>query len=71
MVEWLSASEEKPSWEEVAATSSVTKHYWEQWNALRLVGGVLIKKWVLKNGKVGFQQTVVPKVLQAHLLREM
>ena len=29
-----------------------------------------MKKWVLKDGKVGFQQTVVPKVLRADLLWE-
>ena len=44
VLEWLEASVKRPSWEEVATTSPATKHYWEQWDTLRLVRGVLVKK---------------------------
>ena len=61
---------DRPPWEEVVVTSHATKHYWRQVKAFRLVGGVLVKKRILKDGKVGFQQTVVPKALRADLLWE-
>ena len=70
VMEWLEVSAERPPWEEVAATRPATKYYWEQWDALRLIGGVLVKKWVLKDGKVGFRQTVVPKALRVDLMQE-
>ena len=70
IVAQLAASTDRPTWEEIAATSPITKHYWEQWDVLRLEGGVLQRRWTTPDGRVRFWQTVAPKQVRAQLLRE-
>ncbi len=50
----LMGQDNKPAWEEVAALSPATKHYWAQWKSLRFGGGVLLKKWMTADGRMRF-----------------
>lgn len=49
IVEPLERGADKPPWKEIAPTSSATRHYWAQWNSLRLGGGMLLNKWMTRN----------------------
>ncbi|KAK3878810.1 hypothetical protein Pcinc_016620 [Petrolisthes cinctipes] len=70
VIRWLEAGPERPNWEEVAAESTTTKCFEEQWEKLRLDRGLLSKHWVSTGGSsTGMWLVVVPRALRAELLQ--
>ena len=73
VVRWLSASGERPHWEEVSVESPATKCLVDQWETLRVDDhGVLVKRWEAIGG-VGRDAwlVVVPRALRAEVLSEL
>ena len=71
VIEWLEASADRPSWEEVAPGGDYTKAYWAQWDSLQLVDGVLYRLWETPCGDAVLKQLVVPKSLRDKVLQEL
>lgn len=61
MIRWIEESQERPDWPEVAPLSTPTKVIWQDWDAFRLVDGILERKWVRPDGQVLFWQAIAPK----------
>ena len=70
IIKCMEESSQKPSWEDVSAWSPVSKRYWEQWEQLRLAGGVLQRRWESGNGLDRSWIFVVPRSQRKSLLSE-
>ncbi|KAG0724923.1 hypothetical protein GWK47_039591 [Chionoecetes opilio] len=71
VVEWLSQTSERPAWEAVSGESPAAKHYWPQWDTLRLEDGVLQRCWTTLDGLHHYWLTVLPMKMRAAALEEM
>lgn len=59
----------KPTWEEIETFSPDTKHYWEQWDLLRLRNGMLERRWETADGRTRWLM-IVPRKMRAAVLKE-
>jgi len=57
----------KPTWDEVAATSSVTKVLWNQWQGLLVHEGELYRKFERHDGRPAVLQLVVPYKIRRNI----
>ncbi|KAK8372281.1 hypothetical protein O3P69_007821, partial [Scylla paramamosain] len=72
VVRWLEASDERPSWQVVAAESPAAKCLVSQWETLSIdESGVLVKRWEAVGG-MGRDAwlVVVPRTMRPELLKE-
>ncbi|GBM13960.1 hypothetical protein AVEN_152386-1 [Araneus ventricosus] len=60
----------RPSWEEIAQESPVTKRYWAVWDSLHLKDGVLYRKWESDGGSSCRWQLILLKSRIPEVLRE-
>ena len=58
----------RPKNSEVAGLSPAARHYWILWDALKLVGGVLVKQYVKEDKTGTFTQTIIPESLKREVL---
>lgn len=73
VVRWLEASDERPSWQVVAAESPAAKCLVSQWETLSIdESGVLVKRWEAVGG-MGRDAwlVVVPRTMRPELLKEV
>ena len=68
VISWLEQSENRPPWDDVSASSGVTKAYWAQWRSLCLEQGLLVRLWETPSGDSAVKQITVPKALQKRVL---
>ena len=61
-------SDHKPKWDEISHLGSNPKHYWSQWDRLKLVNGVLYREWYEKQGGPPTLQLVLPEIWRAEVL---
>lgn len=66
----LDQSNDKPSWQEISHSSSVTKTLWRMWDRLSLENGVLFKNW-FDDENNSHMQLVVPKEKQSDVFHYM
>ena len=57
----LESSTAKPSWADVELQSSTVKCLWHEWDRLRVIDGVLHRKWISVDGSPDFMQIVLPR----------
>ena len=67
MLEWKEGGS-RPSGQEVAASSPATKHYWLTWGLLSVEDGVLLWKFIKRDGTGEFDQIITPRSMQKELL---
>ena len=60
----------RPAWDDVSSASRETKHYWTQWDLLKVRGGVLQRRWESVNGSTERWLTVIPRSLRSLMLQE-
>lgn len=53
---------EKPSWDDVAPFSEMTKTLWRQFDRLSLMDGVLSRRFETADGHDSWQQVILPRV---------
>jgi len=70
VMQWVEA-QQRPPWEAVSRFSATTKGLWSKFGALRLCPGVLQRAWTEPASGEERWQRVVPKGLQAEVLRAM
>ncbi|GBM81623.1 hypothetical protein AVEN_82351-1 [Araneus ventricosus] len=54
-------SAHRPSWQEIAKESPVTKRYWALWDSLHLKDSVLYRRWESDDGSPCRWQVILPK----------
>ena len=70
VMQWVEA-QQRPPWEMVSRFSATTKGLWSKFGSLRLCQGVLQRAWTEPASGEERWQLVVPKGLQAEVLRAM
>jgi hypothetical protein len=60
--------QKKPTVNDITAWSADAKRYWQDWERLRLVNGVLRRAWFDVSGKEVKQQLIVPRCLVKEVL---
>jgi len=65
------ASPTKPKWEEISSLSPASKAYMAQWDRMEIQDGVLTRRYVSKDAKRVWRQTVLPKVLREDVLKQL
>lgn len=68
LIKPLQNGRERPTWQEISAYSCRLKALWRQWNRLKLIGGVLYRKWVEEETSRHYWQLVVPVTKQKEVL---
>jgi transposase InsO family protein len=66
----LRENEEQVPWGTVIRSSQVTKIYWKQWTRLRVIDGVLYRRWDPVNGSPHHYQLIPPKSYRERFLKE-
>jgi transposase InsO family protein len=65
---WIVSAKERgesqPKWDEVADKNACAKHYWAQWERLKLKDGILGRVWESDDGLTTRWQMLVPKRLR-------
>lgn len=61
--------ETRPTWKSVSDKSGELKTLWRQWDRLRMVSGILYRRWEDDDGVSFITQLIVPKSMQAQVLR--
>lgn len=61
-------SDHKPKWDEISHLGSEPKHYWSQWDRLKLINGVLYREWYETQGGPSTLQFVLPEVWRAEIM---
>ncbi|MGG6496149.1 UNVERIFIED_CONTAM: hypothetical protein NY603_24855, partial [Bacteroidetes bacterium 56_B9] len=69
--ESMDAATGRPSWQNIAPFSPVTKRYWALWDSLRLRNGVLYRQWESDDGKTSRWQLLLPRSRVAEVLKEL
>ena len=67
VLEWKE-SDHKPTWDEISHLGSEPKHYWSQWDRLKVHNGVLYREWYEPLGTSPTLQLVLPKVWRAEVM---
>ena len=67
VLEWKE-SDHKPTWDEISHLGSEPKHYWSQWDRLKVHNGVLYREWYEPQGTSPTLQLVLPKVWRAEVM---
>jgi hypothetical protein len=65
---WKNRQSEQPTWDEVQATSEVTKDYWSQLPALKMKNEVLYRRFYDNHGLVAHLQPIVPRSLREDII---
>ena len=65
---WMKESKIRPPWQAVAPYNGITKAYWSQWDSLKLIEGVLFRRWETPAGDRIVKQLVLSRDLQPHVL---
>ena len=60
----------RPTWDKMSSNSVEAKHYWSQWDMLRVHGGVLQRRWESVDGSSERWLTVIPQNLRPLVLKE-
>ena len=61
VLEWKEKSNVKPTWDEISHLGPRSKHYWTQWDRLRMHNDVLYREWHDANGNTNLQ-LVLPEI---------
>ena len=65
----LSVEGSRPSWDDVADLSAVSKSLWRQWDRLRIVRGVLMRRFEEPDGKLAHFQIILPTSKQEDFVK--
>ena len=68
ILEWKVKSTEKPKWDEISHLGPSSKHYWTQWDRLRVVNGILYRVWHEVNGNSPRLQLVLPEIWRDEIM---
>ena len=60
----------RPVWKEMSSASTEAKHYWSQWDLLRMHDGVLQRRWETANGSSQRWLVVVPRTLRSMIMED-
>ncbi|GFU55804.1 retrovirus-related Pol polyprotein from transposon 412 [Trichonephila clavipes] len=71
IIEFKESSDEKPSWQDIAAFHPTTKRYSALWDSLLLRNGVLYRKWEFEDGKTFRWQLILPKTRISTVFKEL
>ena len=61
VIQWLESSQTRPALDEIPHLGPISKHYWSQWERLKLVSGVLYREWFETKGDFKTLQLVLPQ----------
>ena len=67
VLEWK-GSDHKPTLDEISHLGSDPKHYWSQWDRLKMINGVLYRVWKESQGGSPTLQLVLPEVWHAEVM---
>jgi hypothetical protein len=71
LIDNLVESKEQPEVGDIALWSSENKRYWGQWESLKVMGGVLYRKFETNDGRGYFWQVIMPASLRHNFLRRV
>ena len=69
VIHWKETRPQRPAWKDIATSSPLTKSYWEDWDALELVGGLLYRRWEEADGRHQRRLLIIPSSLRSEVLR--
>jgi transposase InsO family protein/predicted aspartyl protease len=64
----LDEGRERPKWQDISEYSCRLKALWRQWTRLKMIGGVMYRKWVEEETDTHYWQLVVPEGKQKEVL---
>jgi hypothetical protein len=64
----LEEGKDRPEWQVVSSKSAAFKTLWRQWDRLKVINGLLFRKWIEEEGQVKWQ-LLVPTSLQQEVLK--
>ncbi len=68
IIQWKSASENRPRGPEVCSSSQATRHYWNYWRSLVIRDGLLCRLFNKLDGSASYIQLITPRALQKEVL---
>ena len=60
----------RPYGPDVCSSSPETRHYWNYWNSLEVIDGLLFKRFHPKEGIDSYLQFLVPKAMRSEILKQ-
>ena len=70
MLKWKEAGN-RPFGTEICKTSMAIRHYWNLWNSMEIVNGVLYHRFFKRNGLSAYLQIVLPTKLHHEVLYQI
>ena len=61
-------SDSKPKWDDISHMCLTVKHYWSQWDRLKIIKGVLYREWYKTQGGPPTHQLVLPEIWRTEVL---
>ena len=61
-------SDSKPKWDDISHMCLIVKHYWSQWDRLKIIKGVLYREWYKTQGGPPTHQLVLPEIWRTEVL---
>jgi hypothetical protein len=58
------------TWADVSSLSPLVKYYWNRWDSLEIVDGILCKKFENETGNQFTSQIIIPQSLVADVLEQ-
>ena len=71
IITYKTNGDQKPTWEEISATSAATKALWGSWNSLNIRDELLYRKWEITNGTKFYWQLVLPRKYKDVVLTQL
>ena len=68
VIQWLESSQTRPAWDDISHLGLISKHYWSQWERLKLISGVLYREWFETKGDSKTLQLVLPQEWREEVL---
>ena len=62
---------DKPTWADVSSLSPLVKYYWNRWDSLEIVDGILCKKFENETGNQFTSQIITPQSLVVDVLEQL
>ena len=71
IITWIEANDARPEWNKIPQTHSAIRTYWLHWDQLKVVNGVLYKRWISNSGEKEELKLVVPFQLRSKVFHEV
>ena len=71
IITWMETNEKRPEWQDIPKENPALRTYWLHWDQLKLVNGVLYKRWVSNFDETEELKLVVPFQLRPTVFKEV